>query len=546
MALIIAGERSGVGKTTITLTLLAFLCERYNKVQSFKVGPDYIDPMFHKYVTGRACRNLDPILTSETYVKQCFARHIQNVNYALVEGVMGLFDGVGRVTPFSKNGMGLGEQGCSSDKEEVFTKSPIPNSQSPIFISLASTAHIAKLLNLPVVLVIDCSRLSSSVAAIVYGYCSLDPSINIAGLILNRVGSDRHLSLLKNALEPLQIPIFGVLRRQNNIAIPDRHLGLIPTAELPQMDTLIERLVSLGETCFDWQRLLSLLEVGNGERVMGKGAGRREQGEGSREKGEQKTEDFVFEQLPITAYQLPHHSKARAFNNPPTKIAFERSKLFGIAASNAPRVAIAWDKAFNFYYQENLELLEELGAELVFWSPLQDTELPENIQGMYFGGGFPEVFASQLAANTNVLLSVKTAIFSGIPTIAECGGLMYLCEQIIDFAGQSWSMVGVLPTTTVMDKRLSLGYRRAVALEDSILLPKGKIVCGHEFHRSHLQVSPEKPLWQTYRYDLEEFTGDEGWIFPANLHASYVHLHWGATPEIPQRFLEFCVNSVII
>ena len=542
MALIIAGERSGVGKTTITLTLLAFLCKRYKKVQSFKVGPDYIDPMFHKYVTGRACRNLDPILTSETYVKQCFARHIQDVNYALVEGVMGLFDGVGRVTSVSKNGMGMGEQGCNGDKEEVFTKSLIPNHCS-------STAHIAKLLNLPVVLVIDCSRLSGSVAAIVYGYCSLDPSINIAGLILNRVGSDRHLSLLKNALEPLQIPIFGVLRRQDNIAIPDRHLGLIPTAELPQMDTLIERLVLLGETCFSWQRLLPLLEVENREQGTGngeKGADSRKQGEGRREKGEQKTEDFVFDQLPITAYQLPHHSKARAFNNPPTKIAFERSKLFGVAASNAPRVAIAWDKAFNFYYQENLELLEELGAKLVFWSPLQDTELPENIQGMYFGGGFPEVFASQLAANTNVLLSVKAAIFSGIPTIAECGGLMYLCEQIIDFAGQSWSMVGVLPTTTVMDKRLSLGYRRAITLEDSILLPKGKIVCGHEFHRSHLQVSPEKPLWQTYRYDFEEFTGDEGWIFPANLHASYVHLHWGATPEIPQRFLEFCVKSVII
>ncbi|KST67611.1 cobyrinate a,c-diamide synthase [Mastigocoleus testarum] len=539
MALIIAGERSGVGKTTITLTLLAFLCKRYNKVQSFKVGPDYIDPMFHKYVTGRACRNLDPILTSETYVKQCFARHIQDVNYALVEGVMGLFDGVGRITPFSKKINEIGEEGYSGNKEEVFTK-------SPIFISFASTAHIAKLLNLPVVLVIDCSRLSGSVAAIVYGYCSFDPSIKIAGLILNRVGSDRHLSLLKNALEPLQIPIFGILRRQDNIAIPDRHLGLIPTSELPQMDTLIEKLVLLGETCFDWQRLLPLLEVGNGERVIGKGTGRREQGEGTREKGEQKTEDFVFDQLPITDYQLPHQPKARAFNNPPIKIAFERSKLNTTHAENAPRVAIAWDKAFNFYYQENIELLEEFGAELVFWSPLQDTELPKNIQGMYFGGGFPEVFASQLAANVDVLLSVKTAIFSGIPTIAECGGLMYLCEQIIDFAGQSWSMVGALPTTTVMDKRLSLGYRRAVALQDTILVSKGKVVCGHEFHRSHLRVSPEKSLWQTYRYDLEEFTGDEGWVFPANLHASYVHLHWGATPEIPQRFLECCFNSMFI
>ncbi len=491
MALIIAGERSGVGKTTITLTLLAFLCQRYNKVQSFKVGPDYIDPMFHKYVTGRACRNLDPILTSETYVKQCFAHHIQDVNYALVEGVMGLFDGVKQPNE---------DEGKKGNTAQVYTRCPMPIAQCPLPNSHASTAHIAKLLNLPVVLVIDCSRLSGSVAAIVHGYRSFDPSIKIAGLILNRVGSDRHLSLLKDALKPLQIPIFGVLRREDNIAIPDRHLGLVPTAELPQMDTLIARLIRLGETCFDWQRLLPLLELGNGE----KGAGRREQG----------TEDFVCKTSSITHY--------------PIKIAF------------APRVAIAWDKAFNFYYQENLELLEELGADLVFWSPLKDTELPKNIQGMYFGGGFPEVFASQLAANTNVLLSVKTVILSGIPTIAECGGLMYLCEQIIDFAGKSWSMVGILPTTTVMDKRLSLGYRQTVALEDSILVPKGKIVCGHEFHRSHLRSGPEKPLWQTYRYDSEECTGEEGWVVPANLHASYVHLHWGATPEIPQRFLEFC------
>ena len=500
MTLIIAGERSGVGKTTITLALLAFLCQRYNKVQSFKVGPDYIDPMFHEYITGRTCRNLDPVLTSETYVKQCFAHHTQDTNYVLVEGVMGLFDGVGQVTAFSENSKGVGEQGCRGDEEKVFTQSPIPNSH-------ASTAHIAKLLNLPVILVIDCSRLSGSVAAIVHGYCSFDPGIKIAGLILNRVGSDRHLSLLKNALEPLQIPIFGVLRRQDNITIPDRHLGLVPTAELPQMDTLIGRLVSLAESCFDWQRLLPLLETGNGKQ----GTGKREQGTGNRK---QIIENFVCDPSPIT-YS-------------PIKIAF------------APRVAIAWDKAFNFYYQENLELLEQLGAELVFWSPLQDIELPENIQGMYFGGGFPEVFASQLAANTNILLSVKTAILSGMPTIAECGGLMYLCEQIIDFAGKAWSMAGVLPTTTVMDKRLSLGYRRAVALQDSILVPKGKIVCGHEFHRSHLLSNPDKPLWQTYRYDVEEFTGEEGWVLPTNLHASYVHLHWGATPEIPQRFLEFC------
>ncbi|MBE9229669.1 cobyrinate a,c-diamide synthase, partial [Phormidium sp. LEGE 05292] len=230
MGLIIAGERSGVGKTTVTLALLATLKHRHLEVQSFKVGPDYIDPMFHHYVTEKPCRNLDPVLTSETYVKQCFSRHIQGVEFALVEGVMGLFDGV-RVT-------GNGE-------EDKF---------------FASTAHIARLLNLPVLLVIDCSRLSGSVAAIAQGFSTFDPRIKIAGLVLNRVGSDRHLELLKDALLPLNLPILGVLRREDDIAIPDRHLGLIPTAELPQLDAVIEKLVHLGETCFDWEKLLPMLK----------------------------------------------------------------------------------------------------------------------------------------------------------------------------------------------------------------------------------------------------------------------------------------------
>jgi cobyrinic acid a,c-diamide synthase len=230
MGLVIAGERSGVGKTTVTLAMLSFLSRQGNKVQSFKVGPDYIDPMFHTSVTGRPCRNLDPILTSEIYVKSCFARHCQEIDYALIEGVMGLFDGV---------------SSWFEGKEQI--------------TDFASTAHIARLLDLPVLLVIDCSRLSGSVAAIVHGYRSLDPRVKIAGVVLNRVGSDRHLTFLKNALEPLKIPILGILRRQDSITIPDRHLGLIPTAELNHLETLFEQLANLAKTCFDWERLFPLL-----------------------------------------------------------------------------------------------------------------------------------------------------------------------------------------------------------------------------------------------------------------------------------------------
>ncbi|MEA5619750.1 cobyrinate a,c-diamide synthase [Cronbergia sp. UHCC 0137] len=445
--LIIAGERSGVGKTTVTLTLLASLCRGGATVQSFKVGPDYIDPMFHQYVTGRPCRNLDPVLTSEGYVQECFSRYAQTGEYALVEGVMGLFDGIKGVD--------------STD--------------------FGSTAHIARLLDVPVALVIDCSRLSGSVGAIAHGYCSFDPRIKIAGLILNRVGSDRHLSLLQDALKPLQLPILGVLRRQDNITMRDRHLGLVPTAELPELDDLINNLADLGDTCFNWDLIAPLLKSKS------------------------------VPQSPVPSSQFPV----------------------------SLRIAIARDQAFNFYYQDNLDLLQQLGAELVFWSPLEDSQLPENIQGMYFGGGFPEVFPQQLSANISAINSVKTAILSGIPTIAECGGLMYLCEQITDFSGQSWSMVGVLPTVAQMGGRLTLGYRRGVALQDSLLVDAGTNIYGHEFHRSQLITNPHQPLFETFRYDCDENMGFEGWGL-ANVHASYIHQHWGKSLEIPQRFLEQC------
>jgi cobyrinic acid a,c-diamide synthase len=477
MALVIAGERSGVGKTTVTLTLLASLCRRGAVVQSFKVGPDYIDPMFHTYVTGRPCRNLDPVLTSEAYVQQCFTHH-QNSEYALVEGVMGLFDGIKGTGDW---GLGIGNLGRE-------------NTHSSLSNDFASTAHIARLLDLPVALVIDCSRLSGSVAAIAHGYCSFDPRIKIAGLVLNRVGSDRHLSLLKDALKPLQLPILGVLRRQDNITIPDRHLGLIPTAELPELDVVINRLADLGDTCFDWHHLLPLLKTEHTENKL--------------------------------KLSPPSPPSSPTSSSPPTPPSL--------------KIAIARDRAFNFYYQDNLDILQNLGAELVFWSPLADTELPQSVQGMYFGGGFPEVFAQQLATNSNARHTVKQAILAGMPTIAECGGLMYLCEQIVDFEGKSWPMVGILPTSATMDKKLTLGYRRAVALQNSLLVNAGTNLYGHEFHRSHLISHSEQPLFTTYRYDVEENLGCEGWCLPMNVHASYIHLHWGNSVEIPHRFLEKC------
>ena len=460
MALVIAGERSGVGKTTVTLALLSFLSRQNRTIQSVKVGPDYIDPMFHTWVTGRPCRNLDPVLTSENYVQDCFTHRVRGAEYALVEGVMGLFDG-------------------ASGRSDW-----------------ASTAHVARLLQQPVLLVLDCSRLSRSVAAIAHGYRSFDPRIQIAGVVLNRVGSDRHLELLKDALEPLQLPILGVLRRHDTIKIPDRHLGLVPTAEMVELDTLIDQLAQLGASCFDWEQLLPLLTPPNPPLVRGG----------------------------ISTQTLSASPLAKGKN-----------------AQLPIRIAIARDRAFSFYYQDNLDILQELGAQLVPWSPLLDATLPPDIQGLYFGGGFPEIFAQQLTDNISARESVRQAILQGIPTYAECGGLMYLCEQISDFEGQFWSMVGVLPTTTVMGKRLTVGYRKATTLQESPLLPTGKTVWGHEFHHSQLTAMPEQPLFETRNYDQtgQDKAMAEGWRVH-QLHASYIHLHWGEHPEIPAQFLQRC------
>ncbi len=448
MGLIIAGERSGVGKTTITLALLAALRQRHLTVQSFKVGPDYIDPMFHRAITNRPCRNLDPVLTSETYLQQCFNFHSQNVDCTIIEGVMGLFDGA------------RGED------------------------DFASTAHIARILDLPVVLVLDCSRLSRSVAAIVHGYRSFDPKLRLAGVVLNRVGSDRHRELLQTALEPLQIPILGLLHRQAEITIPDRHLGLVPTAELPQLTPLIARLADLAEASFDWPRL-----------------------------------------WPLLAAPMPG-----GLPNLPAIAAPENLSRV--------RIAVACDRAFSFYYADNLDILQQLGAELVFWSPLEDTHLPEGVQGLYFGGGFPEVFAAELVANSSGCQAVREAITSGMPTYAECGGLMYLSQQIVDFEAATWPMVGILPTTAIMGQRLTLGYRQAIAQADTPLVTRGAKVVGHEFHRSYLKPPPCQPLFHL-QGSLQMAPTLEGWYTPS-LHASYLHTHWGEQIALPRRFLHYC------
>ncbi len=451
MSIVIAGERSGVGKTTVTLAILAALRRRKQTVQSFKVGPDFIDPMFHSYVTGRACRNLDPILTSDVYVQQCFDRYRQTVDCALIEGVMGLFDGASGTT------------------------------------DAGSTAQVAKLLNVPVVLILNCSSTSRSIAAIAHGYRTFDPQVQMAGVILNQVGSDRHLELLTAALLPLDLPILGVLRRRDDLKIPDRHLGLIPAGELTDLNDTLDRLADVGESCFDWERLLPLL-----------------------------------------------------ISQPSTPL-LQGESWDGRISVTAPkiRIAVARDAAFNFYYADNLDLLREAGAELVEWSPLADPQVPPDIHGLYFGGGFPEVFAETLAANQSARTSVAAAIRAGMPTYAECGGLMYLCDRIIDFNGRSYPMVGIFATTAVMGKKLTLGYRQLTALQNSLLFNVGDRVWGHEFHRSTLTNLPSQPLYTLNGYESNLIFEPEGW-YQQQVQAAYTHLHFGAGPDLPARFINHC------
>ncbi|MBF2098723.1 MAG: cobyrinate a,c-diamide synthase [Gloeomargaritaceae cyanobacterium C42_A2020_066] len=441
MPLVIAGERSGVGKTTLTLMILACLRRWGHTVQAFKVGPDYIDPQFHTQVTGRPCRNLDPILTSETYVQTCFGRHAQGVSHVLVEGVMGLFDGTGE-----------------------------PEYRG-------STAHVARLLNLPVLLVIDCSRLSSSVAALVQGYRTLDARLTLAGVILNRVASDRHRELLLEALAPLGIPVLGLIPRQDDLGRPARHLGLVPPGELGDFAPWLDRLVGLGQRALAWEHLLPLLSAGR----------------------------------PSLAPEVPRPAAT-------------------------VRLGIAQDAAFNFYYADNLDLLGQWGAELVPWSPLQDTQGLPDVHGLVIGGGFPETFAAILSSQSQLHRALRHAAGRGMPMYAECGGLMFLSQSITAQTGETWPMVGLLPTATQMAGRLTLGYRRGVVQAPSPFLHPGELVWGHEFHHSVTTIPPPMPLYSLRGLGAAAVSTPEGWV-SNRVQASYLHLHWGEIPGIPQRLV---------
>jgi cobyrinic acid a,c-diamide synthase len=447
---VVAGTSSGAGKTSVACGLIAALRARGHVVQGFKVGPDYIDPSYHALASGRAGRNLDAFLSGPELVAPLFAHGADGADVAVIEGVMGLFDGAS----------GRGE--------------------------LASTAHVAKLLDAPVLLVIDAASMARSAAAIVHGYMTFDPDVSIAGVIVNKVGSDHHVELLREAIEPLGVPVVGALRRDERVAAPERHLGLVPAIEREERTRgAVEALRAAVCAHVDLDGVLAL------------------------------------------ARSAPALS-GEAWSPEGSDTA-------------AATIAIARGPAFSFHYEENLELLRAAGATLAPFDPMTDGALPDGAGALILAGGFPEVFGAELSANAPLREEIAAFARSGRPVLAECGGLLYLCEEL-----DGLPMCGVLPARGRMAGRLSIGYREAVAQAPSALWQAGEAVRGHEFHYSAVDqvggrgthgVSDLGDGAAAWELTARGRTRADGFV-AGGVHASYLHVHWAAFPQAARRLVE--------
>lgn len=438
--IVIAGTSSGSGKTTVTCGLIAAFHGRGLRVQGFKVGPDYIDPSYHALASGRPGRNLDAFLCGPERIGPLARRGAAGAELSVIEGVLGLFDGAS----------GRGE--------------------------LASTAHVAKLLQAPVLLVVDASATARSVAAVVHGFRTFDPDLALAGVILNRVGSDSHEELLRDALAPLGLPVLGALRRDARLVTPERHLGLIPAGERElQARLALDAIAAAIRERIDLEAVIALARSAPPLQGPAWGAG-------------------------------------------PT------------SDENRARIAIARGPAFSFHYEENLELLTAAGAELMPFDPLRDERIPEGATGLILAGGFPEVFGAELAANASLRADIAAFAGAGRPIYAECGGLLYLGQEL-----DGRPMCGVLPTCGRMTARHTLGYREATAVIDGPVTRAGERVRGHEFHYSLIEPShgERHAAWQL---DVRGGSRAEGFVY-GGVHASYLHLHWASYPQAATRLV---------
>ncbi|MFJ8196278.1 cobyrinate a,c-diamide synthase [Streptomyces sp. NPDC096152] len=482
--LVVAAPASGSGKTTVATGLMAALTARGLAVSPHKVGPDYIDPGYHALATGRVGRNLDAYLCGPELVGPLFAHGAHGCDVAVVEGVMGLYDGAA----------GEGE--------------------------LASTAQVAKLLRAPVVLVVDASSQSRSVAALVHGFASWDPEVRVAGVILNKVASDRHEELLREALDSVGVPVFGVLRRAPQVNTPSRHLGLVPVAE--RRADAVTAVAAMAAQVSDGCDLDALMALARGAGALSCAAW-----------------DAAGALAASPPTPLPVPSPGAAAPGPPLRPERPRAQTPPSPSSRGcPRdrlkVAVAGGAAFTFSYAEHTELLTAAGAEVVPFDPLRDERLPDGTSGLVIGGGFPEVYAAELSANEPLRKAVAALAESGAPVAAECAGLLYLCRELDGLA-----MCGVLDASARMSERLTLGYRDAVALGDSVLAAAGERMRGHEFHRTVVEPgSGAAPAWgvRAPRRRVEGFV-------QRGVHASYLHTHWASAPGVARRFVERCRTS---
>lgn len=458
--LVIAAPSSGCGKTTVATGLMAAFAARGLAVSAHKVGPDYIDPGYHALATGRVGRNLDAYLCGPELVAPLFGHGARGCDLAVVEGVMGLYDGAA----------GQGE--------------------------LASTAQVSKLLRAPVVLVVDASSQSRSVAALVHGFASWDTGVRIGGVILNKVGSSRHEALLREALEEAGVPVLGALRRASQVETPSRHLGLVPVAE--RGAAAVSAVAAMAAQVSAGCDLDALMALARSAGAM-PGAG----------------------WSPAEALSPPSHDQPTRSDG-------------SDAVRPRPVVAVAGGPAFTFSYAEHAELLEAAGADVVTFDPLRDERLPDGTRGLVVGGGFPEVYASELGANESLRKEIAALALSGAPVAAECAGLLYLCREL-----DGVPMCGVLDAAARMGERLTLGYRDAVAVGDSVLAVAGTRMRGHEFHRTVIEPGAgEAPAWGvvTPRRRVEGFV-------QGGVHASYLHTHWASEPGVARRFTERCRTS---
>ncbi len=446
--IVIAGTHSGSGKTSVMLGILRALRRRGLTVQPFKAGPDFIDPSLHTVSAGRISRNLDAWLLPRPTVLELCARAAEGSDLAMIEGMMGLFDGY------------------DGDSEE------------------GSTAELAKWLGAPVVLTVDAAGAVRSVAATAMGFSAFDPDLTVAGVIATHVGGARHAAWLRDALDAAGVPLLGTLPWDATLALPERHFGLMPAKEQPAEGT-IAALAEAAEAHIDLDAILRAARQAPPLVVPG---------------------PVVFPVMPIQA---------------------------------DVRIGVARDAAFTFYYQDALDLLESRGAKVVPFSPISDATVPE-VDGLYLGGGFLEAHTERLSSNRSMRESIRRAIDRGMPVYAECGGLLYLCRDLLDSHGARHDMVGTVAATAQMQPRLvALGYVTLEAEQDTLLLRKAEQVRGHEFHFSTVHLDEPEPLVFQSHEGRGLSDGRDG-ITRQNLLASYTHLHFAGAPVLAERFVEAC------